>query len=68
MLTGSIATFFVSGKHEQTTPHIEHIKGLLDRSDDLVNDEQHAAIHLLDAIQWANAARLSMQTNPVDAQ
>ncbi len=47
MITGSVATFFLSGRQTRTNPHIDHLRGLLDRWDELTGTEKRTAALIL---------------------
>ncbi len=47
MLTASIATYFLSGLSRPSSPHIEHLQGLLVKWDDLSPTDRRAAANLL---------------------
>ena len=50
MLTASIATYFLGGATNQSSPHIEHLQSLLTNWDALSPDDRRAAAKLLDQL------------------
>jgi voltage-gated potassium channel len=50
MLTGTIATYFLSGGSKTSSPHISHLQDLLGRWNDLTGEDRRAAAHLLTAL------------------
>lgn len=50
MLTASIATYFLGGATNQSSPHIEHLQSLLANWDALSPDDRRAAAKLLDQL------------------
>lgn len=50
MITGSIATFFLSGREEHVNPHLEHLRQVLDDWDSLTVGERRQAAALLHAL------------------
>jgi voltage-gated potassium channel len=50
MITGSIATFFLQGSEQRSNPHVDHLREVLDRWDDLTGDERRHAAALLAAM------------------
>ena len=47
MLTGTIATYFLSGGSKASSLHISHLQGLLNRWEDLTDEDRRAAARLL---------------------
>lgn len=50
MLTASIATYFLGGGAQATSPHVEHLRDLLGRWEELSLEDRRAAVELLRAV------------------
>jgi voltage-gated potassium channel len=50
MLTASIATYFLGGGPKQSSPHIQHVRSLLDQWEALSPVDRRAAVELLRAV------------------
>ena len=66
MLTASIATYFLGGSSSQSSAHIQHLQGLLNRWDDLPAAERRVAVELLRALADVEPNRT--EESPYDSE
>ena len=71
LITGSVATFFLRGAQEESpaeSPHLVHLRGLLDRWGELGAEDRHAAAALLKGLADGSIAATAPATEPASAE